>query len=228
MHSWKHVLDASEFAIGQCANSRTLGCDRLGEIRYFDHAFVGHRGEPVLVKNAICMHEEDNGIAYKHTSADGHGGTQRQASRGPSIFTVGNYDYGIYYYLGLAGSIDVELLTGIVAVSAVTEAMHAPEYAPMISRNLASPIHQHLFCMRFDVEFDGGPKPWSKKNSVVVDDARFKAVGSVLKSEMEVRRNVCSASGRARGRSSTARASRGRRVFLYRNSHGIDADVASL
>ena len=88
-------------------------------------------------------------------------------------------------------------LTGIVAVSAVTEATHAPEYAPMISRNLASPIHQHLFCMRFDWNLDGGPNTLVEENSVVVDDARFKAVGSVLKSEMEARRNVCSASGRA-------------------------------
>ena len=67
MHSWKHVFDASEAAIGQFANSLKLGCDCLGEIRYFDATLLGWNGEPVTIENAICMHEEDFGILWKHT-----------------------------------------------------------------------------------------------------------------------------------------------------------------
>ena len=67
MHRWKHVFDASEASIGQLANSLKLGCDCLGEIRYFDASFLGAKGEPFTVENAVCMHEEDYGILWKHT-----------------------------------------------------------------------------------------------------------------------------------------------------------------
>lgn len=30
-------------------------------------AFVGHDGKPVVLKQAICIHEEDNGLLWKHT-----------------------------------------------------------------------------------------------------------------------------------------------------------------
>lgn len=66
-------------------NSLALGCDCKGSIHYLDAAFVRkfvcriveapwpaadrrHRnGEPYAVKNAVCIHEEDDGILFKHT-----------------------------------------------------------------------------------------------------------------------------------------------------------------
>ncbi len=38
MHFWKHVMDGSEAGVtgGGQTNSLKLGCDCLGEIRYFD------------------------------------------------------------------------------------------------------------------------------------------------------------------------------------------------
>ena len=53
--------------MGMCANSLELGCDCLGLIHYFDADMVTSRGEPLTIKNAICMHEEDFGILWKHT-----------------------------------------------------------------------------------------------------------------------------------------------------------------
>lgn len=44
-----------------------LGCDCLGVIHYFDANLVDDSGEPFLIKNAICMHEEDAGMGWKHT-----------------------------------------------------------------------------------------------------------------------------------------------------------------
>ena len=46
-------------------------------------------------------------------------------------------------------------LTGIVGVSAVEEGEERPEFAPLVAPNVASPIHQHLFCFRLDFELDG-------------------------------------------------------------------------
>ena len=32
-----------------------------------DAAFVNKAGEPQTIKNAICLHEEDAGVLFKHT-----------------------------------------------------------------------------------------------------------------------------------------------------------------
>ena len=66
MHAWKSAFDAGEWGLGRMANSLTLGCDCLGEIRYFDDVFADERGKPHTRANAICLHEEDYGILWKH------------------------------------------------------------------------------------------------------------------------------------------------------------------
>ena len=66
MHTWKHVLDASEASVGNLANSLTLGCDCLGEIHYFDMPTLLADGSVYTIENAICMHEEDYGVLWKH------------------------------------------------------------------------------------------------------------------------------------------------------------------
>ena len=64
-------------ALSACARTVSeLGCDCLGHIKYFDGHLTTSRGEPLLIKNAICMHEEDFGILWKHT--DRYGSTCRR------------------------------------------------------------------------------------------------------------------------------------------------------
>ena len=200
MHSWKHVLDASEASIGNCVNSLTLGCDCLGEIRYLDHVAVKPDGAPRVVERAICIHEEDHGILWKHH--DGHGQTtevRRSRRLVVSTFhTVGNYEYGFYWYLYLDGAIQLEVkLTGIVGVSAVADGGERPEYAPLVAPNLASPIHQHLFCFRLDFDLDGGPNSVYEVDAVPVpasaenpDGTAFRAERRLLASEAQARRQT--------------------------------------
>ena len=69
------------------------------------------------------MHEEDYGIQWKHYDSETEQSEVRRSRRlvVSSIFTIGNYDYGIFWYLYLDGTIQLEVkLTGIVGVSAVT------------------------------------------------------------------------------------------------------------
>ena len=80
MHGWKNAFDAGEWGLGRMANSLTLGCDCLGEIHYLDAVFASEHGTPVLVANAICLHEEDYGILWKHRTA--HRARPRSAGRG--------------------------------------------------------------------------------------------------------------------------------------------------
>lgn len=64
----KSAYDLGEGGAGCTANNLELGCDCLGSIRYFDRWINDHEGKPFMLKNAICMHEVDNGIGWKHTN----------------------------------------------------------------------------------------------------------------------------------------------------------------
>ena len=129
MHSWKSAFDAGEWGLGRMANSLTLGCDCLGEIRYFDDVFADERGKPHTRANAICMHEEDYGILWKHVDMVS-GRTEVRRSRRlvvSSIATVGNYEYGFYWYFYLDGTMQLEVkLTGIMSTMAVADGDPGP------------------------------------------------------------------------------------------------------
>jgi primary-amine oxidase len=157
MHGWKNAFDAGEWGLGRMTNSLQLGCDCLGAIHYFDAVLATEQGEPYTVANAICMHEEDYGILWKHH--DLHGGTDetRRSRRLVVSFiaTVGNYEYGFYWYFYLDGNIQLEVkLTGIVSPMAIAPGDHT-DFANVIAPGLAAPHHQHLFSARLDLDVDG-------------------------------------------------------------------------
>ena len=68
MHSWKNAFDVGEWGLGRMANSLKLGCDCLGEITYLDAVFASEHGTPYVLEHAVCIHEEDYGILWKHLS----------------------------------------------------------------------------------------------------------------------------------------------------------------
>ncbi len=139
------------------ANSLELGCDCLGEITYLDAVFCSEHGRPYVAKNVVCIHEEDYGILWKHQ--DQHAGrTEVRRSRRlvvSSIATVGNYEYGFYWYFYLDGTIQHEVkLTGIMSTQAVPPGAE-PTHGSLVAPGLAAPLHQHLFCARLDLAVDG-------------------------------------------------------------------------
>jgi primary-amine oxidase len=152
---WQNYFDAGEYLLGQQVNSLVLGCDCLGEIYYFDAVLADGEGKPREVTNAICMHEEDFGVLWKHSDLfTSSAETRRQRRLVISFFvTVGNYDYGFYWYLYLDGTIQLEVkATGVVFTSA-----HVPDspYATEVAPGLGAPYHQHLFNARLDMMLDG-------------------------------------------------------------------------
>ncbi|GAA4076744.1 primary-amine oxidase [Nonomuraea soli] len=152
---WQNYFDAGEYLLGAAVNSLRLGCDCLGEIRYFDAVLPEGDGTPRVVENAICLHEEDHGILWKHTDLYTEAAeTRRQRRLVISFFvTVGNYDYGFYWYLYLDGTIQLEVkATGVLFTAAHVE--DSP-YATPIAPGLAAPYHQHLYCARLDMMLDG-------------------------------------------------------------------------
>jgi primary-amine oxidase len=157
MHSWKNAFDASEWGLGKAANSLVLGCDCLGEIRYLDAAFATERGRPYQVRNAVCIHEEDTGVIWRHTDI---GAGTNEVRRGrrlvvSSFATAGNYDYGFFWYFFLDGTIECEVkLTGIVSTEAIG-GDPPPTHATRVSEHLAAPNHQHIFNARLHFDVDG-------------------------------------------------------------------------
>lgn len=65
-HYRRTAYDIGEWGLGYMATSLELGCDCLGEIVYVDATLSDTRGEPYEIKNAICLHEEDNAVLWKH------------------------------------------------------------------------------------------------------------------------------------------------------------------
>ena len=158
----KNAFDTGEFGLGNYTNSLTLGCDCLGEIVYLDAAVTTPNGSIKEIPNAICMHEEDNGILWKHVDADGH--TEVRRGRRfvvSSIVTVNNYEYGYFWYFYQDGTIEFEAkLTGIVLTVADAIGKDHPS-ATELEPGLWAPYHQHILCARLDLDIDG------EKNSVL-------------------------------------------------------------
>ncbi|RNL58689.1 tyramine oxidase, partial [Arthrobacter oryzae] len=96
----KNAFDSGEYNIGNMANSLTLGCDCLGEIQYFDGITADSLGNPLTIENAICMHEEDDSILWKHFDfREGTAETRRSRKLVISfIATVANYEYAFYWH----------------------------------------------------------------------------------------------------------------------------------
>ncbi len=173
---WKNAFDAGEYGLGKLANTLELGCDCLGHIHYFDVAVADDNGVPALMKNVICLHEEDYGILWKHYEFRTDTYEARRSRRLVISFfaTVGNYDYGFYWYFYQDGTIQLEAkLTGIIQTSAVAPGKPY-KWGGMVGEGLAGPTHQHIFNVRLHMMVDGEknsvsehefvPRPWGNDN----------------------------------------------------------------
>ena len=66
--------------------------------------------------------------------------------------TVGNYDYGFYWYLYQDGTIQLEIkLTGIIQTAAVRPA-RIITWGGMVDDDLGGPTHQHFFNVRLHMD----------------------------------------------------------------------------
>ncbi len=166
---WQNYFDCGEYMFARYADSLQLGCDCLGEIHYLDAVIADDLGHPKTITNAICMHEEDTGVLWKHSDMfTGSAETRRQRRMVFSFFTpIGNYDYGFYWYLYLDGTIQLEVkATGILFTSG-----RPGTYATEVAPGLGAPFHQHLFSARLDMTVDG------VRNAVDEVEARRVPVG---------------------------------------------------
>ncbi|KDQ14911.1 hypothetical protein BOTBODRAFT_131906 [Botryobasidium botryosum FD-172 SS1] len=169
-HNRKMAFDVGEYGMGQQANELSLGCDCLGSIHYLPGSFIRSNGEATTIKNAICIHEEDAGLLWKHTDFRTGGRAHSVRSRRlvvSMIATVANYEYAFYYYFYMDGTIELEiLLTGIVSVYLLAEDEPSAPFGTTVAPRINAHHHQHIFSVRVDPMVDG------LRNSVVESDIK--------------------------------------------------------
>lgn len=200
----KNAFDVGEYGVGMLANPLELGCDCLGEIRYLDAHVTTASGDIYEIPQAICIHEEDFGISWKHTDFRTEDVEVRRLRRLVVSFitTVGNYEYAMYWYLYQDGRIEFEVkLTGILSTAGLDHGEDT-RYGTRLGELLYAPNHQHFFCVRLDTQVDG------TDNTVVEVNTRpappeenpwgnaFFGERTVLSTEQQARRVIDPLAGR--------------------------------
>ena len=157
-HYRRTAFDIGEWGLGFMTTSLELGCDCLGEIAYLDAVVHNSRGEPRQIRNAVCIHEEDDGILWKHVD-ERTGAEVRRARRLVISFhvTVANYEYLIYWRFYQDGSIECEVRATGIMVTSSFPAGQQPATGTLVDQRTYAPYHQHFIVARLDLDVDGLP-----------------------------------------------------------------------
>ena len=157
-HYRRTAYDIGEWGLGVMTTSLELGCDCLGEIVYLDAVLHDSAGEPYDIPNAICLHEEDNAVLWKHV--DGKTGAEVRRMRRMVVschVTVANYEYLVYWRFYQDGNIECEVrATGIMVTTPYAEGASAPRTGTVVDNRTYAPFHQHFIVARLDLDVDGG------------------------------------------------------------------------
>ncbi|MCX6490421.1 MAG: primary-amine oxidase [Rhodococcus sp.] len=155
-HYRRTAFDIGEWGLGFMTTSLELGCDCLGEIRYLDAVLHNSKGEPYTITNAICIHEEDNAVLWKHVDHDAGAEVRRMRRLTVSFHaTVANYEYLVYWRFYQDGNIECEVrATGIMVVTHFDEGGTHPS-GTLIDNRTYAPYHQHFLVARLDLDIDG-------------------------------------------------------------------------
>ena len=173
-HYRRTAFDIGEWGLGFMTTSLSLGCDCLGDITYLDAVVHDSRGEPRTIPNAICIHEEDSGVGWKHV--DERAGVEvRRARRLVVSFhvTVANYEYLVYWRFYQDGNIECEVrATGILVTSHAGAPGTRPDNGTLVDAGTYAPFHQHFIVARLDLDVDG------TSNTVYASESEPAAVGA--------------------------------------------------
>ena len=156
-HYRRTAFDVGEWGLGFMTTSLELGCDCLGEIVYLDTVMHDTKGEPYTIKNAICLHEEDNAVLWKHVDHITGAEVRRMRRMVVSChITVANYEYLVYWRFYQDGNIECEIrATGLMVTTPFPADGEAPRTGTVVDRQTYAPFHQHFLVARLDMDVDG-------------------------------------------------------------------------
>ncbi|WP_027862370.1 primary-amine oxidase [Marmoricola sp. URHB0036] len=156
-HYRRTAFDIGEWGLGFMTTSLELGCDCLGEIRYLDATLHDTAGEPYTIPNAICLHEEDNAVLWKHVDHKLGAEVRRMRRLVVSCHaTVANYEYLVYWRFYQDGNIECEVrATGLMVTTPYDEKAGPPATGTVVDNRTYAPFHQHFLVARLDLDVDG-------------------------------------------------------------------------
>ncbi|MFT4128393.1 MAG: primary-amine oxidase [Gordonia sp. (in: high G+C Gram-positive bacteria)] len=156
-HYRRTAFDIGEWGLGFMTTSLELGCDCLGEIRYLDAVLHNSSGEPYTITNAICIHEEDNAVLWKHVDHEAGAEVRRMRRLTVSFHvTVANYEYLVYWRFYQDGNIECEVrATGIMVTTPLPPGTTENPHGTIVDNRTYAPFHQHFLVARLDLDVDG-------------------------------------------------------------------------
>ncbi len=155
-HYRRTAFDIGEWGLGYMTTSLERGCDCLGEITYLDAVVPDSRGQARAIRQAICVHEEDDGVLWKHVD-ESAGAEVRRARRLVISFhaTVANYEYLVYWRFYQDGSIECEVRATGLMVTSYFPPGRQPATGTLVDQRTYAPFHQHFIVARLDLDVDG-------------------------------------------------------------------------
>ncbi|SDO32863.1 primary-amine oxidase [Nakamurella panacisegetis] len=170
-HYRRTAYDIGEWGLGYMTTSLQLGCDCLGEIRYLDATLADSAGIPYDIKQAICIHEEDNAVLWKHVDNNGRSQVRRMRRLVVSAHaTVANYEYLIYWRFYTDGNIECEIrATGIMVTTPLAPGQPTPATGTLVDQRTYAPFHQHILVARLDLDVDGPQNSVMEVDSFAVE-----------------------------------------------------------
>ncbi len=178
--NWRNAFDVGEYGLGTSLTPVRRGSEVPHNSALLPAVIPDEFGIPKTVHGALAVYEQDAGMLWTHTDfRTGKTATRRGTQLVlHTLYTVGNYDYGVRWIFGQDGTIEVQVeLTGVMLLKGVKDVKcptceqkpdedgwlrpgAADRYGQFVARNIVATHHQHFFNFRLDFDIDG------PKNSV--------------------------------------------------------------
>ncbi|KAH9890887.1 copper amine oxidase [Xylariomycetidae sp. FL2044] len=173
----KMAFDLGDVGAGMVANNLKLGCDCLGSIAYLDGLICDRDGEPVVKENAVCIHEQDNGIGWKHTNyrTDNAFVVRNRELVLQCILTVSNYEYILMFLFNQAGEMEYQVrASGILSTSAIDQGLTV-DFGTIVHPGVLAAHHQHILSLRIDPALGS----YSQGNTLITQEAHAMPIDKI-------------------------------------------------
>jgi primary-amine oxidase len=187
-HYRRTAFDIGEWGLGYMTTSLDLGCDCLGEIVYVDAVVSDTRGEPIVIERAVCLHEEDNAVLWKHVDAETGAEVRRMRRMVVSAHvTVANYEYLVYWRFYQDGNIECEVrATGLMVTTPIQNDGDSSPYGTTVDMRTYAPFHQHFIIAKLDLDIDGEDNTVVEVDSVAAPISEDNPFGLALSTQSTI------------------------------------------
>jgi primary-amine oxidase len=134
------------------------------------------------IPRAVCLHEEDNAVLWKHVDADLGAQVRRMRRMVVSThITVANYEYLVYWRFYQDGNIECEVrASGLMVTTPMQNDGDSSPYGTTVDTRTYAPFHQHFIIAKLDLDIDGEDNTVVEVDSVAAPIAEDNPYGLAL------------------------------------------------